>query len=367
MTRDPNLPPQNSKRVLERLVALARAELGADVCALFTFEDDFAQLRALAGDGTRFGLAAGTYRELNGPVTLETLFPAATLAQDIGAYLATPVRGAGMLCLLREPAEPVWDASDERVASALAAAVAEALAAEAELLHRRDAVAELLRTEALRILFQPVFELVSGDLVAYEALARFPGEPERPPADWFADAGDVGLGVDLELAALRAALDQLDEVPADVSLSLNISPVAAVSPRFAEHVRPVADRIVIELTEHSSIPDYAPLASALGELRARGARLAIDDVGAGYATLRHVLNLAPDIVKLDLSLTHNIAGDPRRRALAAALVDFTDELGATVAAEGIESARDFALLRDLGVSHGQGFYLGPPSTLGSLR
>ena len=125
----------------------------------------------------------------------------------------------------------------------------------------------------------------------------------------------------------------------------------------------LADRLIIEITEHAQVEDYVQLADALAPLRACGARLAIDDVGAGFASLRHILRLEPDIVKLDLTLTHEIARDPAREALAWSLVRFAEGIDATIAAEGIETPEDLAVLRSLGVTYGQGFYLARPSSL----
>jgi len=137
----------------------------------------------------------------------------------------------------------------------------------------------------------------------------------RPPSAWFAEATEVGLGAELELAAIRAALQRLDEFPSDVALAINVSPTTALDPRFCELLLDVADRLVIEITEHAQVDDYDALRSALAPLRERGAQLAIDDVGAGFSNLRHILRLAPDILKLDLSLTQEIANDPAREAL----------------------------------------------------
>jgi EAL domain-containing protein (putative c-di-GMP-specific phosphodiesterase class I) len=125
----------------------------------------------------------------------------------------------------------------------------------------------------------------------------------------------------------------------------------------------VAGRVVIEITEHAQVDDYDALRDALAPLRERGAQLAIDDVGAGFANLRHILRLAPDLVKLDLSLTHEIARDPAREALASSLVGFAEGVGALIVAEGISSDEDLALLRSLGVDYGQGYHLARPSAL----
>jgi EAL domain-containing protein (putative c-di-GMP-specific phosphodiesterase class I) len=185
----------------------------------------------------------------------------------------------------------------------------------------------------------------------------------RSPSAWFAEAAEVGLGAELELAAIRAALARLDDFPADVTLAINVSPATALDPRFTDLLRDVADRLVIEITEHAQVDDYDALESALAPLRERGAQVAIDDVGAGFANLRHILRLAPDIMKLDLTLTQEIARDPARRALATSLVDFADGVGVSIAAEGISSDEDLKLLRSLGVDYGQGFYLARPAPL----
>ena len=209
------------------------------------------------------------------------------------------------------------------------------------------------------MVFQPVVDLARRFVVSWEALARF-RLPARPPAAWFAAAAEVGLGVELELAAVRSALARLDEVPAGVSLSLNVSPATALSPRLAELVEPVAERLVLEITEHAAVDDYEALREALDPLRARGIVVAADDVGAAFATLRHVVLLAPDMMKLDVSLTHEIA-TTSARARAARLVEFATDMGISIAAEGIETAAQLDLVRELGVDYGQGFFLGRPT------
>jgi EAL domain-containing protein (putative c-di-GMP-specific phosphodiesterase class I) len=119
----------------------------------------------------------------------------------------------------------------------------------------------------------------------------------------------------------------------------------------------------LEITEHEAIDDYATLADALAPLRERGLRVAVDDVGAGYASLRHALQLAPDMVKMDISLTRDIDRDAGRRALATALISFAAETDMTIVAEGIETAGELHALRELGVKYGQGFYLARPAPL----
>jgi EAL domain-containing protein (putative c-di-GMP-specific phosphodiesterase class I) len=217
---------------------------------------------------------------------------------------------------------------------------------------------------ALTMLFQPVAALATGAVVGAEALARFACEPKRPPDEWFAEADAIGRGVELELAAIAAALDQLDRLPPNVFLALNASPMTAVAPELEDLLaRHPGHRLVLELTEHTRVGDYDALLVALARLRARGVRIAVDDTGAGYAGFQHLLELRPHIVKLDTTLTTGIHADPIRRSLAAALVTFANEIGATIIAEGIEVAEELTTLRRIGIPWGQGYHLARPASL----
>lgn len=229
---------------------------------------------------------------------------------------------------------------------------------------RRRAVEAALTDGAIRMVFQPMFDLGSGRLVAVEALARFDCAPSRPPDQWFADAAAVGLGLDLELAAIDAAVACLPDLPPGCPMSVNASPATASSAELADRL--AAERghdIVLELTEHDRVPDYDEMDAALVGLRNEGVRIAVDDAGAGYAGLQQILRLHPDVIKLDHDITHDIDGDPVRRALAASLVSFGHETDALIVAEGIESVAELAILRELGVQWGQGYLLGRPGPL----
>ena len=259
--------------------------------------------------------------------------------------------------------------------SSLSAEVLDGVVAElAAHLRREDVEAEAeeaLRAEIERfvsgdgvwIVLHPIHDLSTREAVGVEALARFGSIPSRPPDRWFADAAALHLGRQLELRALRQALAVLPDVADRLYLSVNCSQGAAGSPELSDRLDGVEHRIVLEITEHEAIEDYGALAERLAPLRERGLRVAVDDVGAGYASLRHALQLDPDIVKLDLSLTRGIDRDASRRALASALIAFADETGTTIVAEGIETAGELRTLRDLGVRYGQGFYLAEPSSL----
>lgn len=215
--------------------------------------------------------------------------------------------------------------------------------------------------EGVAIHVQPIVDLATRHAVGFEALARFRSLPPRPPDEWFAEAAALDLGVHLELATIEHALSHLPALPADSYLSLNCSHRTVRSPDLRALLAPDAPRLVVELTEHEPVDDYEELARSLQPLRDLGVRIAIDDAGAGYASLRHTLALNPDIVKVDISLTRAIDTDRARRALASALISFGDEMNMTIIAEGIETEAELRTLADLGVRYGQGFHLAEPA------
>jgi len=220
---------------------------------------------------------------------------------------------------------------------------------------------EVIDERAIRIAFQPIANLGDGAVLGYEALSRFPS-PDSCPAAWFEDAHRVDKGADLELLAIELALAALPALPPHAYLSLNVSPATILGGALAERLAAAPlDRLVLELTEHAPVEEYAAIAAALAALRARGLRLAIDDAGSGYASLRHILQLRPDIIKLDQSLIRDIDRDPGRRALAAALTAFARDTGCEVVAEGVETEAELAVLRGLHIKAGQGYLLGRPA------
>ncbi|HEY1761811.1 MAG TPA: EAL domain-containing response regulator, partial [Acidimicrobiales bacterium] len=196
------------------------------------------------------------------------------------------------------------------------------------------------------MVFQPIVALATGLTVGVEALSRF--DSDRPTDRWFAEAAALGLGTELEIAAIESAFRQFERLGHDEFMAVNASPAVMFDDRFGELVRGHhRGRVVIEITEHQPVSDYAKLIAICQELREDEVRLAIDDAGAGYASLRHILMLRPDIIKFDIALTHGIDQDPVKRALAASLLQFSNELNATVTAEGIETEEELSTLRDL--------------------
>lgn len=221
--------------------------------------------------------------------------------------------------------------------------------------------------DALGVVFQPICALDGSGPVGVEALARFRGPPVRGPDVWFEEAGAVGLRVELELAAVKAALADLEQLPADLYLSVNASPETLRSAAFRKLLsRTDGERIVVEVTEHAPIDDYKGVIGALSRIRKLGVRLAIDDAGAGFASLRHILRLDPEFIKLDRTLIDRIEGDRSRQALAAGLISFAGKIDATIIAEGIERATEVEALIGLGVSFGQGYFFAKPAPLAKL-
>lgn len=233
-----------------------------------------------------------------------------------------------------------------------------------DLRRQTERVQRAIGGEGLSTVYQPIAELHGGRVVGVEALARFSLEPQEGPVAWFAAAAAAGLETELDLAAIRTALADAPRLPQGVFLSLNLSPATAASTALLDLLADApVDRIVLEVTEHAPVEDYEGLDTALKDLRARGGRLAVDDAGAGFASLRHILRLAPDFIKLDVDLTRGIDTDQARRALAAALISFASQIGATIVAEGIETRPEVDTLRALGVSYGQGYFIAHPGGL----
>jgi EAL domain-containing protein (putative c-di-GMP-specific phosphodiesterase class I)/DNA-binding response OmpR family regulator len=229
---------------------------------------------------------------------------------------------------------------------------------------QRNQVRRVLDSGGPTVVFQPIVATDGTEVIGYEALARFPAPPNLGPHEWFAVAAHVGLGPELEAAAVANAVASLDRLPDTSYLAVNVSPQALQSGHLdwiTSH--PASSRLVLELTEHVPVEDYLAVRKALAPLREKGVRLAVDDTGAGFASFRHILGLEPEIIKLDMSLVQGLATDPARRALAAALVSFAGEVDAALVAEGVETAQDLTALRALGVRSAQGYHLGRPAAL----
>jgi len=242
-------------------------------------------------------------------------------------------------------------------ASILAALLVPKLEGRRQAAEGQAAIQAVLDASAYTPFFQPTVDLYSGLVVGYEALSRF--TDGVPPDARFAAAVRAGLGIPLEMATLHAALEAAPALPADAYLSLNASPElitsGALRPLFAGLARP----LVLEITEHVAIDDYAALRAELAVLGPT-VRLAVDDAGAGYASFRHILELAPSFVKLDIGLIRGIDTDPARQALLAGMAYFAVKRRIRLVAEGIETSQELGTLRSLAIPFGQGYLLGRP-------
>lgn len=299
---------------------------------------------------------------------------AVTMALPVGAHLSVPIRLADgrvygtFCCFSRKPDTTLTD-RDLAMMQVFANFVAQQIDRHLEGEHAREKIAERVRAaidaSSFTILYQPIYRCHENRVIGFECLTQFSAAPSRTPDVWFKEAAGVGLSEALEMATGQKALAALAQLPEEVYVSLNVSPAPILSGAITRLLANAPlHRIVVELTEHDAIADYSRLATMLDPLRRQGLRLAVDDAGAGYASLRHILHLTPDIIKLDISLTRDIDSDHVRRALAAALIRFAEEIGSVIIAEGVETEAELRILRQLGVKKVQGFLTGRPMAIG---
>jgi EAL domain-containing protein (putative c-di-GMP-specific phosphodiesterase class I) len=382
---------QSSEVMIDRALSAVRQHLGMDVAYISQLHGDLTIFRKVDAPGLEHLVKPGDIRSLDDVycrhilegrlpelIPDTSLIPLArdmpiTAAAPIGSHISVPVHdddgmAVGMFCCLS--AKPRGDLSDRDLgfirilADVIGRQVSENFRDERKRDERSLLVRQALDDRAFSCVYQPIWDLKTSRPVGLEALVRFLPKPYRPPNEWFADAEAAGIAVDLEVEVMRRAINALELMPPDLYLSLNASPALVLSGRLAEILAPVTpERILLEITEHAIVDNYGELAEALKPLRKSGIRVAIDDAGAGYSTLQHILRLAPDRIKLDMSLTRSVDTDPARRALALAMVLFARETGAILIAEGIETRAEFDTLVELGVAKGQGYFLGRPETL----
>ena len=226
------------------------------------------------------------------------------------------------------------------------------------------AIDEVIASNSISIYFQPIFNLFSNKIAGFESLSRFFTKPYKTPDLWFKEATDVGLGESLEMLAIKNSLAYIAQFNDTTYIAINCSPSHILSGAL-EYTLQGADcsRLVLEITEHSPISDYTVMRAALAPLRKKGLRLAIDDVGAGFSSFQHILELEADIIKLDISLTQNINKDNRKFLLAKALCGFAKAIDCTIVAEGIETQAELNALRKLNVDNVQGYFIGRPAPI----
>lgn len=309
----------------------------------------------------------------NAQHTPEALRLEATQRLPIGAHLSVPIRmpdGSiyGTLCCFDRQPDATLNSRDLAMMHVFAEFAADQLAHQdkqrQENRELTSRINHVLEQGLLSCVFQPMHDLLNQRIAGYEALTRFNTTPQRSPDKWFKEAARVGLQETLEVTAIQHALEHFRCLPDSTYLSLNASPSTILSDRLREVLAPYPlDRLMLEVTEHDVVDDYTSLCQALSDLRAQGLRVAIDDAGAGYASFRHILELAPDIIKLDKSLTRDIDSRPENQALAAALVGFASKTRSRLIAEGVETQQELDTLKHIGVQKVQGYLLGKPGPL----
>jgi EAL domain-containing protein (putative c-di-GMP-specific phosphodiesterase class I) len=364
------------------LLETARERVGSDVAFLSDFTETEQRILAVSGDLDAVAIAAGTESPIEGSFCVRVLAglipPVVTAAArnpftrdlagttgGIRSYVGAPIRSAagralGMLCCLGSGDDARLDAESARFVEFLAELVGQRLTLLDEEA-ARSRVAAVLTDGAVRPVFQPIVEIATGRRVGYEALTRFDCADTTTV---FTEAALSGRGVELERLALQATLDALDRHPQDVPVALNLSPEALLTPAVLDLLlTPRRQVIGVEITEHRPVEDYGPLLKVRQRLRRAGVPVSVDDAGAGYASLRHVLRLQPDIIKIDAAIVSGVHTDTAKQALVAALVTFADDTGADVVAEGVEHRAESDLLAARGVHLGQGWLYGRPEPL----
>ena len=379
--------------IIHSAVNLARICLGMDVAFITEFKDGMRIFRHIATTEEFVPIKVGDANPLEDsycqyvvdgqiPASVDDshIYPilkalGATEAMKIRAHLGVPIRLSDgsvfgtFCCYSRNPSSRLRDVdvvAMTQFADLIATMLEQRVLAERAHEAASERLCALIACRGLQMVYQPIVDLATGSVVGAEALARFNAavadEPARGPDAWFGEADAVGRGTELELLAIELAVAGIDALPAGAYLSMNVSPHTILSGELDACLGSVPPgRLVLELTEHAPIEEYADLVCALERLRQAGLRLAIDDAGSGYASFRHILQLRPDIIKLDQSLIRDIDLDPGRRALAMALITFAGETGSRIVAEGVETERELAVLRALGVTTAQGYLLGRPA------
>ncbi|WP_445167747.1 EAL domain-containing protein [Mycolicibacterium sp. Dal123E01] len=380
--------PEIPVDLVRTLLGLLRSRLGLDTAWLSSFRDGMQTMEVLDGDAEAVNLSAGDQsalfdsycvRVIDG--RLPGIVPDTTANQttaalpvtgewNLGAYVGVPVlspNGAtiGMVCAVSPMAKPYLADIDLRVVRQVAELIGTLIASPEKSLDttaaQRAEIRKVVSQRDFEVVFQPVHDVTSGKVMGVEALARFPRAPFRPDA-FLAQAALLGLGIQLETAILRRVISMVPRLPLNIFVAVNLSPGAALVAPWAQLLADVEEpsRIVLELTEHDAVLDYGALEEALEPCRSRGVRIAVDDVGAGFSSFSHVLELSPEFVKIDQSITRHIDVDDARRRLAHAIAELAGQMGATVIAEGIENQGELDTVGAVGITAAQGFYLSRP-------
>jgi EAL domain-containing protein (putative c-di-GMP-specific phosphodiesterase class I)/DNA-binding response OmpR family regulator len=246
-------------------------------------------------------------------------------------------------------------------ASVLSATAGAAIADRQQAASDHARLKRVLTGRQFEFVYQPIVVLGTRRPIGYEALTRF--ADGTAPDVRFAEAATAGLGVDFELAAIEGAIRGASSLPEGALLAVNVSPSVVLSSvqRLARIIAEPTRPLVLELTEHIAISDYAQLRKAIAGLGTLD--IAVDDAGAGYNSLLHLLELRPAFAKIDIGLVRGIDTDPLRQAMAAGLAFYALRTGCRLIAEGVETEEEATTLAAIGVEYAQGYLFGRPEPL----
>lgn len=383
-------PKEDADAAIRQALAAVRKHLGMEVAYVSEIVGDQSIFREVDAPGLEALIKPGDSRSLDDVYCLHILegrlpelipdtaedelaksLPI-TAAVPIGAHISVPVRLPdgelyGMFCCLGFEANPTLNQRDLQMMRAFAELTAHQihrkLASERQISEKIHRIKTAIEEDNFAIAYQPIWNIANNRPAGVECLTRF-SNTSYAPNEWFQQAAEVGLGTELELSAIGKALLPLRQFPDHAYMAVNLSAATILSEQFQQVFKllPV-DRIVVEITEYASVSNYAAISQAIEPLRQRGLQLAVDDAGSGYAGLQHVVDLRPEIIKLDMNLIRNIHRDPAREALVGALVAFARKTRSQIVAEGVEVAEELATLKKVGVELAQGYHLARPLPL----
>ncbi|WP_341937919.1 sensor domain-containing phosphodiesterase [Marinimicrobium sp. C2-29] len=286
-------------------------------------------------------------------------------ALGVRTHMSVPIPSGngdvfGTLCCYSSHYREAMDERDIGFMSVIADLIGATLQKEQRVLDdisdRRDYIRNVLNSDGLQMAWQPIVNSITGNIVAVEALARFQTDPYRPPNEWFDEAVKLGIGTELEKSAFAKGMAIGEHLPKNIYVGCNLSGTTFIEPTFQTFLKQQSlEQTVLEITEHDVIVDYDSLTSSLSGFRNQGLRLAIDDFGDGYAGFRHIVELNPDTIKLDMSLVRNINHNPTIQAVVKALVGFAEDRNTQLLAEGVETQAELDTLRSLGIRLVQGY------------
>lgn len=377
-----------SSELLPRLLETVRTNLGMEVGFISKFADGRRAFLHVSSDGGQLSPAAGSSdpieestcirvvrKEAPNRVPNAQTHPSLSDLPVVGrlgikSLMSVPIPTGkdevfGTLCCYSYREKEELDERDIGFMSVIADLIGTSLQEEQRLhddiARGRDHIRDVMKSGGLQMVWQPIVDTTTGALVGVESLARFQTDPYRPPNEWFHEAVELGIGTELEKSAFAKGMSIKKQLPQDTYVGCNLSGATFLEPTFQEFLRQQdLEQVVLEITEHDIIADYGGLASTLSEFRDRGMRLAIDDFGAGYAGFRHIVELHPDIVKLDMSLVRGIDSSPTTQSVVKALVGFAEEQNTTLVAEGVETQAELDMLESLGIRRVQGYFFHKP-------